>query len=109
MLRPLLIAATALLAVIPAAHGQSAPLTKAESNLAFSALGHTLTFPYPEWIDEAGQAETDPLPLFEVTNNDDGTKAEVDLLPKGEGKADWLHHYEARIVLMPERSLEQLR
>jgi hypothetical protein len=99
-----------LLVVLAApAAAQSVPVVKSGDSLAFSALGHTLTFPPPAWLSAEDAAAADPLSVLEARGTDDGTTAKVDFIPKGQNFEDAPTRAFVEISRTPEKPLTRVR
>lgn len=109
MLKTVIFVLFAGVLLVSPAWAQAVPVTKSEAGLAFAALGHTLSFPLPDWLSAEEQGAADPLPLLESTSRDDGKEAVVEFVPKGQSFDAWTMRYAVRVILQPERTLEDLR
>jgi hypothetical protein len=95
----------------PAAPATTAtdPLRQEGTSFVFTALGHEITIPMPDWLTGAERLSPDVGALIEKGGFANDKTAYVEFFPKGQSIDAWTTTYSARITLEPERTLENYR
>lgn len=97
-----LIASLSLIAPAFAQSAGPAPIARDGEKLVLDALSHRLSIPLPDWLTDEDRQVEDIAATVEANFATDERQALLEIMPKGQSRADeWDTLYAARITLEP--------
>jgi hypothetical protein len=102
--------ASALVLATAALHAEETAIVQQEgAAFSFSAAGHRIVMPLPDWLSAAERLSADVLGKVEHNTYADGQQAFVEFFPSGQSIDNWTTTYAARITNDSTRSLSDYR